>query len=331
MSALFSTRRSASKNENVRPALRVVPRPAVTTTGTVTTADGFALAVTTFGDAKQACAAVLIAPAMGVEQHYYAPFAEALAAAGFYVVTFDYRGMGHSRPAQFRRSLRGLEADVSTWATRDAAAIVEFAAACVGERPLLWIGHSLGGQILGLVPNHDRVLAMLTVAAGSGYWPQNSKPLRYFVPALWFAIAPVAVALCGYFPGRLLRMVGDLPAGVMRQWRRWCLSREYAVGAEGDEVRAAYAGVSVPILSLSFTDDALMSRASIEALHALYTGARREMQRIAPRDFGLTQIGHFGFFRKRFADLLWPLALRWLNEQVAIHGRKQAQRTRPDV
>ena len=61
--------------------------------------------------------AVLVVPAMGVEQQYYAAFAHWLAARGYFVVTFDYRGMGHSR----RGSLRRLKADVLTWAEQDTA------------------------------------------------------------------------------------------------------------------------------------------------------------------------------------------------------------------
>src|SRR4029078_5547737 len=136
------------------------------------------LAATTFGDPATARASVLMAGAMGVEQRYYAGFARWLAGKGFFVATFDYRGMGRSRPERFRRSLRGFDADVLTWAQKDAAAMVDFMAGRTGERPLLWVGHSLGGQILGLVPNRGRVGAMLTVATGSGYWLGNSPRPR---------------------------------------------------------------------------------------------------------------------------------------------------------
>jgi predicted alpha/beta hydrolase len=279
---------------------------------TVVTSDGFELHATTFGDAVTCRGAVLIAPAMGVEQHYYAAFAQWLAEQGFFVATFDYRGMGHSRPAQYRRSLRGFEADVMTWATRDCAAMVDFVAGRVGDSPLLWIGHSLGGQILALVPNRQRVVAMLTVATGSGYWRENAAKLRMRVWWLWYVLVPVMLRLYGYFPGRRLRKVGDLPAGVMRQWRDWCLHRDYVVGHEGDDVRRRYAEVTTPILSLSFTDDEFMSRANIESLHGFYSGAPREMKRISPRQIGARAIGLFGFFRRRFADALWPQAGAWL-------------------
>src|SRR5262249_25938887 len=101
-----------------------------------------------------------------------------------------------------------------------------------------------------------------------------------------------------------LGMVGDLPAGVMRQWRRWCLQREYAVG-DGEHMRARYAAVRTPIVSLSFTDDELMSARNIESLHGFYTGAARAMKRIAPQDIGPRRIGHFGFFRPVFEASLW--------------------------
>lgn len=45
--------------------------------------------------APRGCA--LIAPAMGVEQRFYAAFAAWLAERGYLAVTFDYLGMGQSR------------------------------------------------------------------------------------------------------------------------------------------------------------------------------------------------------------------------------------------
>ncbi len=280
---------------------------------TVTTADGFALAAHTFGDAATCRAGVLVVGAMGVEQHYYAAFADWLAERGFFVVTFDYRGMGHSRPPQFRSSLRGFEADVTTWSTRDVPAVLDFTTQQIGDRPLLWVGHSLGGQILGQVPNRARVAAMVTVATGSGYWLDNAWKLRLFVWWLWFIVAPLATRVAGYFPGRRLRKIGDLPAGVMEQWRGWCLNRDYCVGALGDTVRAEYARIGTPILALNFTDDEYMSRANTESMLNFYASAPREMRRIAPGDIGERRIGHFGFFRRRYAERLWPQAAAWFD------------------
>jgi predicted alpha/beta hydrolase len=281
---------------------------------TVPATDGYPLSAHTFGDAHAARAGVLIVPAMGVEQNYYAPFAHWLAERGYFVVTFDYRGMGHSRHGP----LKELKADVATWVNLDCVAMVEYAAVRVDGRKLLWIGHSLGGQVLGLLPNRQRVAAMLTVAAGSGYWLQNSPALRSYVWWLWYVIAPLAVRLFGYFPGRRLRKVGDLPAGVMMQWRSWCLHRDYLVGAEGEGVRARYAQVQQPILSLSFTDDEYMSARNTESLHGFYSSAPCELRRIAPSEIGVNRIGHFGFFRRKLGTVLWPQAGQWLDAHARV-------------
>lgn len=283
---------------------------------TVAADDGYQLSAHTFGDAHATRAGVLIVPAMAVEQPYYAAFAHWLAALGYFVVTFDYRGVGHSR----RGSLRGLDADVTTWAGRDTAAVLRFLRERIGARPLLWVGHSLGGQILGLVPGHEHVKAMVTVAAGSGYWRDYTVRLRRLAPLLWYLVVPLALPLAGYFPGRALRMIGDVPAGVMRQWRAWCLDPEYLFGVLPPDVRRLYAALKLPVLSLSFTDDEYMSRRNIESLHGFYEGAALEMQRIAPQDVDAPIIGHFGFFNRKFESSLWPRAGAWLDRQAGLHN-----------
>jgi predicted alpha/beta hydrolase len=263
----------------------------------VETADGRKIAARFFPAEGKPKGAVLIVPAMGCTQDYYRPFAQWLAAQGFTAATFDYRGTGLSRVG----ALRGFNADIFDWARLDCAAMVD----ALDERPLYWIGHSLGGQILPLVPNADRVAKAVTVATGSGYWLENVPSLRLKVWWLWYVLVPLVLPLFGYFPGKTLRKVGDLPRGVMAQWRRWCLNREYAVGAEGEAVRARYAAVRTPIVSLSFADDEMMSARNTESIHGFYSGAPRTMKRIAPRDIGAARIGHFGFFRTAFEPTLW--------------------------
>lgn len=267
----------------------------------VTTADGAFIAARFFAPANEPRAAVLIASAMGTPQGYYRPFATWLAAQGYLVATFDYRGIGRSRP----RSLRGFEADVLTWAERDCAAMIDAVAARAPDVPLVWIGHSLGGQIVPMVPNRNRIAKIVTVATGSGYWREYAPWMRPFGWWLWYVAAPLATRLFGYFPGRRLKKVGDLPKGVIEQWRRWCLHRDYAAGAEGPEMRARYAAVTAPLVSLSFTDDEYMSLANTRALHALYSGAPQTLKRIAPAEIGQKRIGHFGFFRAQHEHALW--------------------------
>ncbi|MFN7643314.1 MAG: hypothetical protein ACK5PW_09570 [Burkholderiales bacterium] len=50
-------------------------------------------------------------------------------------------------------------------------------------------------------------------------------------------------------------------------------SPDYVASAEGAAARERFDAVRTPIVSLSFTDDEMMSARSIASLHALYTNA----------------------------------------------------------
>ena len=276
---------------------------------TIQTADGTPIALRVYEPDSPDHGNVVIGGAMGVRQDYYAPFAQWLATQGWRVTTFDYRGSGASTPAG---GLRGFKADLFDW-THDYEAAIEHAHATLPERPLYLLGHSLGAQLPGLLNNQDKVSGMLSVAAGSGYWRENAPQLKRIVPYFWFFLVPLATRLCGYFPGKKLKKVGDLPTGVIMQWRKWCLNPKYSVGAEGEGVRQRYANVRFPVMALSITDDELMTLRGTHSLVNLYENARREVQRIAPADLAVRRIGHFGPFRHEQETKLWPRMAGWLS------------------
>ena len=248
---------------------------------------------------------VVIGGAMGVRQDYYAPFAQWLAGQGWRVTTIDYRGCGDSLPDTPDGTLRGYKADLFDW-TRDYEAAIDHAHTALPGKPLYLLGHSLGAQLPGIITNQHKVSGLLSIAAGSGYWRENAPQLKRIVPYFWFFLVPLATRLCGYFPGKKLRKVGDLPAGVILQWRKWCLNPRYSVGAEGEAVRRGYANARFPVLALSVTDDELMTLRGTHSLMSLYENAQVEVQRIAPSDLSVRRSGHFGPFRREHEGLLWP-------------------------
>jgi predicted alpha/beta hydrolase len=268
---------------------------------TVTTQGGYDIATTFFHPTGEPRAVVMIVPAMGIGQRFYARFAAWLAAEGFLVGTFDYFGIGLSR----RSGIRALKINITDWARFDCEAMIHASTQDAAGKPLYWLGHSLGGQILGFVPSRDRIAKVVTIACGSGYWLENTPSAKWRVWWMWHVAVPVFTRLFGYFPGKRLRKVGDLPRGVIEQWRRWCLNPDYAVGAEGPGAKAQFAAVNTPITALSFVDDEFMSARNTESLHGFYVRAPQTMKRISPEDIGEQRIGHFGFFNVRFQECLW--------------------------
>ena len=251
-------------------------------------------AVTRFPAEGAPRATLLVAGAMGVPRRFYAPLAAYLASSGFHVDTFDYP----------------FEGDLSTWVEALDRQLVATRASAP-DLPLLYLGHSLGGQILGVLPHAADVRAALTVTAGSGYYRLNDRmPLQ--VRIFWFVAIPLLTPLFGYFPGKRLKMVGDLPRGVAWQWRKWCLHPEYLL-AEGEGYRAAFDRVRVPIRGYSFDDDAIVTKPAIDHLHTFYRAAAVERRHVAPADVGAARIGHFGFFTEASRPTLWREAREWLD------------------
>lgn len=269
--------------------------------------DGHAIVAHRF-DAQAPRAVVVVGAAMGVPQDFYFDFARHLATRGYTALTFDYRGVGHSAP----RSLRRFPATLTNWMRHDYDAALRAAHALAQGRPLYVVGHSLGAQLPAASPSGGLIDAMATVAGGSGYFGGMPLRLKPFVALMWFGIAPIAMPLAGYFPGRRLKIIGDVPSGVMRQWRRWCMKPDYLLAHEPG-AREAYARARFPILSLSFTDDLMMPQVNIDTLQAHFRNATRQVRRIAPSEAGAKSIGHVGFFRRRFADSLWPIVTDWFD------------------
>ena len=257
-----------------------------------------------------ALAQIVVAPAMGVLQSYYQSFARWLAEQGYGVTTFDYRGHGLS----LQGPLRDAKADLLDWAQDCELVALHIKKQFPGKR-LLWIGHSVGSQLPGLAAIALPINGLLSVGSGSGYWRDNAAPTKRVIRLFWWGIAPLATAMFGGFPGRKLGIVGDLPAGVLWQWRRWCLNPHYGIGVEGEWAADAYAAAHYPLHALYFDDDEMMSLASVQSLVGWYRNAPSILEKVSPAIVPSGRIGHMGYFREEMRELLWrpllPLLQRW--------------------
>jgi predicted alpha/beta hydrolase len=263
--------------------------------------DGTRLGAALFGEGS---AAVMIMPATGVPQAYYAKFAAYLADAGFSVLTFDYRGIGRS----LQGDLRSSTARMRDWAVLDGAAGFDFLKK--NFQSVFAVGHSFGGQALGLLPQPESIAAALVVGSQSGYWKNWPALGRLWMwPVTHFAL-PFVSRVHGYFPGSTFGFGEDLPKGVAIEWARWCRNPRYLVGDLG--VDADYARFRAPLRAYAISDDPFAPERAVRALGALYPNSQWETRKVTPRELGVKSIGHFGFFRDRFRDTLWRDACEWL-------------------
>jgi len=238
-----------------------------------------------------------------VPRRYYATFAQYLADAGTVVLTLDYRGMGDSAP----RDLRGYEATLDDWADQDLPAALAFLRGSFPELPLTWIGHSMGGQLLGLVAADTLappagggapVERAVLIGAQHGHWRNWPDWRRYAMAALWWAGIPLATRLAGRLPMRALGQGEDVPAAMARQWAGWGRSRDYIVGHARRRSRVSgFDGYRGALVSYAITDDTYAPPATVRPLVDAFAATRGEYRELAPRDVGMERITHFGAFR----------------------------------
>ncbi|MEV0894589.1 alpha/beta fold hydrolase [Promicromonospora sp. MEB111] len=246
---------------------------------------------------------VAIAPAMAMPMRFYRHTAVWLAERGFAVLTFSYRG---SEPELYGPLRDSTVTALDWYHDAEAAAAHARARADADGVPLTWVGHSFGGQSLGFLADVG-VDRCVMVTSGTGWRGKAAPTIRTWSPLLWRVIAPTATALVGYYPGRRLRILDDLPGGVMRQWGRWCLHPDYLF-SELPELRDRFAKVETPVAALWTADDELISPESIRYWSREFPGTEVELVEMRAADHGLTRIGHSGFFRPKRA-VLWEKVL----------------------
>jgi len=270
--------------------------------------DGVMLAATLFEPAKPNGAALLLNSGTGIPRQFYGAFARHLAVKGFAVLTYDYRGIGQSEAPR--------SATMEQWGAVDQASMIDHLARLRPGDSLGLIGHSLGGQVLGLADNISHVRAAVLVCSQSGHWrhwPPGRRRLRMLT--LWWLLIPGLAAATGRFPGSWIG-TADLPAGIARSWARWGRSRHYVCDVRGRALRPHNDDVDCRIRWLSFSDDPLAPFGAVEALRSYYPRARIERLHLAPRDLGAESVGHFGFFRKSMPRGPWDEIADWLAQSL---------------
>jgi predicted alpha/beta hydrolase len=277
--------------------------------------DGYLLGASLFLPRGAKRHAVLINSATAVPRKIYRGFAGYLAGRGCAVLTYDYRGVGDSRQKALvgynqPKSLVGFKASMSDWAALDVTGAVAWMRERYHTLPLCFVGHSFGGQALGLLPNNNEVSRALLVAAQAAYWKLMASPERYRVYAmLKFVGAPLA-RLLGYAPA-WSGIAEDLPRDVFLQWVSWVMRKRYLFDDPELGGLKNFAQFHGAMRALVMSDDPWATRPSVELLCSGFTSITPEIVTITPAE-GVARIGHFGFFRSDHRDTLWRSAADWI-------------------
>lgn len=262
-------------------------------------------------ESPKAAGTIVVNPATGVLARYYHRYARFLVRHGFDVLTYDYRGIGLSRPA----SLRNSGYRWRDWGECDFDAALRLAQQQGRGDRLMVVGHSIGGFLPGLAEGAGAIDRMLTVGAQYAWWGDYASRQRLSLLLKWHVAMPMLTAMYGYFPGRKLGWLEDLPAGVAHEWsfRGPRFERSHPRAAR-QTVLDSMSAVRAPILAVTVSDDEFATEPAIRRTLGYYTGAERTAVMLQPSDYGRDSIGHFSLFHESHATGFWLDTLLWLRD-----------------
>jgi predicted alpha/beta hydrolase len=265
--------------------------------------------------ARERRGGIVINAGTGFPQTFYFKLANYAAERGYDALVYDYRGMGASAPANLATETTRM----SDWGLLDMRAALAAAAQRVGGAPLATVGHSIGGQFLGLLKNHALARAHVQIATSVGYWPWERAPFKYLAWWFWRVHGPLMLALKGYIPTGGGWAGLPLPRGVYEEWRCWCMRPDHFGPELATRLKDnVFAQIRAPLLTVGFTDDPIATRRTVDEINKFFPNVERESRWYSPADAGGKRIGHEGFFASRNRDTLWRPVFDWIDARLGV-------------
>ena len=238
----------------------------------------------------------------GIPQKVYSNIAIFLTEQGYVTVTYDYRGIGDSQP----KNLKGFQSRIEDWGIIDMTSVFDWIISQFPNERKIIIGHSMGGQLIGLMENCQKIDKLILIASSTGYWKDMSSPYKWLMPPLWFLFIPFTTFIYGYANAKKIHQGENLPKGVALQWKKWCVNPNYFDDDfQKSNTKLFFNKVKIPLKSIQITDDPIANEITANKILNYYVNAKIEIEKINPIQYGVKKIGHTGFFSRQFRDTLW--------------------------
>ncbi|WP_111857917.1 alpha/beta fold hydrolase [Acinetobacter sp. CFCC 10889] len=251
---------------------------------------------------------ILICPATGITQSFYRAFAEWLNEQGHQVLVFDFRGIGASLHGPLKKS----EASIQDWGQLDIPAAIETLLSKTGKSQVILLGHSAGGQLLGIAPNFAKVAKVIAISGSTGHVKGLKGRTKQLAPVLFNVIFPISSLFKGYGATKMMGMGENLPKNVAKQWAQFCSRPGYVENALGKTIfEDFHTEITSPMTVFWSSDDEIATEANVKDLIRLFPNAKTKMHELVPQDLGHKQIGHMLMFKKSHQNI-WPIIAKEL-------------------
>ena len=205
-----------------------------------------------------------------VLQNKYFEFAKHLSENGINTITYDYASMG-----QEIEELKMSKASIQHWVENDMNKIIENILQKHPQAKIYILGHSLGGQIIGLSEYHKNISGIILVATQTGNYRYWNFPLNIANFIFWKLYVPVIVNYYGYFPAGKNSGMEHMPKLPALEWMKWCQSANYLFDNVSENKRY-YKKLTCPLLSISFHNDIFATKQSVDWFTEQYANTKTQ-------------------------------------------------------
>ncbi len=247
---------------------------------------------------------IIINSATGVRQQIYFGFASYLSENGFTVITYDYRGIGLSKPLK----MKNFPANMRIWGNQDFKTITDYARETFKNYHYFCIGHSVGALLLGMNPNSilfEKLVFIGTQKAFVGNLRFKTKVEAY----LGFGIAqPLFTIALGYFPAQWFGLGESLPSGSAFDWRTLILHKK-STNKLLESTEDFSKILTQNVFVIRAEDDEWVTGKGVQSLmKETYPNMKPVFRFLKIEESEKKKIGHINFFRS-YNRNLWKIIL----------------------
>ncbi len=268
----------------------------------ISTEDHYSLSVHIFEPENPGRKVLLINSATGVRQQIYFSFAQYFARNGFTVMTYDYRGIGESKPEK----MSGFNASMRIWGTKDYKAITNYIKSKFPDYQKFCLGHSVGALILGMNEDSEMFEEFIFVGTQNAF-VGNLKFRTKLEAYLGFGIVqPVSTKLLGYFPASWFGLGESLPSGSAFDWRTLILNKK-STNKLLEKVDDFSRNLTQKVFVIRAEDDGWLTEKGVKSLlENTYPNLKPTYRIIKASESEKGEIGHINFFRS-YNKKLWNI------------------------
>jgi predicted alpha/beta hydrolase len=273
----------------------------------LTTTDHISLTAHLFMPEKSNDKLLLINSATGVKQHVYFSFAKYFCEKGFMVITYDYRGIGLSKPEH----MKGFNASMRIWGAEDYKTVTTYIRTRFAKYEKFCLGHSVGALILGMNKDSEIFKELFFVGTQNAF-VGNLKFKTKIEAYLGFGIAqPLSTQLLGYFPAHWFGLGESLPKNCAYDWRTLILNKK-STNSLLEKIDDYSKELTQKVLVIWAEDDVWLTDKGVKSLlNDTYPNLKPTYRLVKTSESDKGEIGHVNFFRS-YNKKLWNIILNEL-------------------